>query len=72
MKAKYQNNQCPVCGEQFNDLIGQHEFTCPECYTTLKVKYFELYDQQVGVYANGFYIDPDDYRPILNTILKPI
>ena len=69
MKAKYQNNKCPVCGEVFNDLIGEYEFQCPECYTTLKVKYFELYDQQVGVYANGFYIDPDDYRKVSNTVI---
>jgi len=68
MKTKYQNNQCPVCGKQFA-VIGEHEFTCPECYTTLKVKYFELYSQQVGVYANGFYIDPDDYRKVSNLVI---
>jgi len=70
MKTK--NDHCPVCGEQFPDLIGEHEFTCPECYTTFKVKYFELYSQQVGVYANGFYIDPDDFRPVSNLVLKTL
>lgn len=72
MKPKYQNDRCPVCGKQFNDLIGEYEFTCPECYTELKVKYFELYSQQVGAYANGFYIDPDDFRPVSNLVLKTL
>ena len=71
MKTKYQNDRCPVCGEQFNDLIGEYEFSCPECYTTLKVKYFEIWDHKLRMPGeSGFYIDPDDYRPILNTILK--
>lgn len=70
MKSKYQNDHCPVCGEQFPDLIGEYEFACPGCYTILKVKYYEFYSQEFGIYADGFYIDPDDYRPILNTIIK--
>ena len=72
MKPKYQNDRCPVCGKQFPDLIGEYEFTCQECYTTLKVKYFELYSQRCGTYANGFYIDPDDYRPVSNLVLKTL
>ena len=70
MKSKYKNDRCPVCGEQFPDMIGRQEFTCPECYTTLKVKYYEFYSQRIGVYESGFYIDPDDYRPLLNAIIK--
>ena len=65
MKPKYQNDRCPVCDEQFKDLIGAYEFTCPECYTELKVKYYDEYDQSLGMIVDeGYYIDPDDYIPL--------
>ena len=71
MKAKYNNNRCPVCGMHFTDLIGEYEFTCPECYTDLKVKYYEGHNQKWGLTTDsGYYIDPDDYRPITNIPLN--
>ena len=71
MKPKYNNDRCPVCGMHFTDLIGEYEFTCPECYTELKVKYFNEYSQRLGMTVDeGYYIDPDDYRPLKNTPLN--
>lgn len=64
MNPKYNNDRCPVCDKQFKDLYGEYRFYCPECYTELKVKYYEI--QGFG----WFYIDPDDYRPLKNTPLS--
>lgn len=65
MKLKYRNNRCPICGLAFHDLNEEGEFICPECYTTVKVKYFEHWNQELRMAdESGYYIDPDDYRPL--------
>lgn len=63
----FNNTSCPECGHDFGELDMEGEIICPECYTTLQVRFFEWH--QRGMYIDdietGYYIPiTDNYIPL--------